>query len=69
MVQGKVHEFRFEDQKHRDCAALMMRSHKSLASLAEMQLLAPRRGLRQLRLLRAGSSQLEVMSYRQRKLL
>ena len=30
MVQGKVHEFRFEDQKHRDCAALMMRSHKSL---------------------------------------
>ena len=65
MVQGKVHEFRFEDQKHRDCAALMMRSHKSLASLDEMQLLAPRRGPQTClaRLLRAGSSQLEVMSY------
>ena len=30
MILRKIHEFQFQDQKHRDCCALMIRANKTL---------------------------------------
>ena len=63
MILRKIHEFSFQDQKHRDCCALMIRANESMEDLKEHLDLEPRRGpqLGLLTLLRAGGARKPVV--------
>jgi hypothetical protein len=63
MIVKKIHEFMFQDQKHRDCCALMIRANNSMEELKEHLDLEPVRGpqLGLTSLLRSGNGRKAVV--------